>query len=354
MEPNMSENTYPPLRFLVFGVGAIGTYIGGSLVLAGQDVVFIERPQVANAVRAKGLHLEIEHRAHHVESPAIVHSVEAAVKKGRYDVAILAVKSYDTSRVLEDIKPFKGDLPPFLCLQNGVDNEPALETVLGKGGVIAGTVTSSIARRDAGNIILEKKRGVGIVAGHPLSARFQQAFEKAGLNAVLLPDAAGMKWSKMLTNLMANASSAILDMPPSEIFDDPRMYAFEIKMLREALQVMKKNHIPVLDLPGTPVQAFTWLVKYLPPSLSRPLLKRAMGTGRGTKMPSFHIDLHHGSPFSEVDYLNGAVVRLGRKSGISTPINAKLTNILLALTKKEIPLDTYAGQPEKLIESPTV
>ncbi len=60
-------------------------------------------------------------------------------------------------------------MPPILCLSNGVDNEPALAALLGADKVIAGTVTSSVARRALGDIVLEKLRGVGVADGHPLS-----------------------------------------------------------------------------------------------------------------------------------------------------------------------------------------
>ena len=73
-----------------------------------------------------------------------------------------------------------------------------------------------------------------------------------------------MKWSKMLTNLLANASSAILDMPPAEIFADPRLFRIEILMLREALQVMHAQDISVVDLPATPVRALAFAAAYLP------------------------------------------------------------------------------------------
>ena len=66
-------------------------------------------------------------------------------------------------------------------------------------------------------------------------------------------------------------------------------------------------------------------------------------------MPSFHIDLYSGRGKSEVEYLHGAVVREGKKYNIPTPVNELLTNTLLALTNKEIPLEEYAGQPEKFL-----
>jgi 2-dehydropantoate 2-reductase len=122
----------------------------------------------------------------------------------------------------------------------------------------------------------------------------------------------------------------------------------EIEMLRECLAVMEAQHIEVVDLPGTPVRALAFAAK-LPLWLSKPLLSRAAGSGRGAKMPSFHIDLYSGRGKSEVDYLHGAVVRAGKRTGVPTPVNELLTNTLQALTNGEIPLNEYARQPEKLL-----
>ena len=76
---------------------------------------------------------------------------------------------------------------------------------------------------------------------------------------------------------------------------------------------------------------------------------RAAGAGRGGKMPSFHIDLYSGRGKSEVEYLHGAVVRAGEKFGVATPVNKVLTETLMKLTNKEIPLEEFAHQPEKLL-----
>jgi 2-dehydropantoate 2-reductase len=103
-----------------------------------------------------------------------------------------------------------------------------------------------------------------------------------------------------------------------------------------------------VDLPKTPVRLLTKAIE-LPLWLSKPFLSRAAGSGRGAKMPSFHIDLHSGRGKSEVDYLHGAVVRAGEKAGVATPVNKVLTETLLSLTNKETPLEEFAGQPEKLL-----
>ncbi len=345
------------MKVLVFGAGAIGTYVGGSLALAGHHVVFVEQPAVAEDLRQRGLRLDltIDSRRKTREAflvPAssfvMTGSLEEAMNYGPFDAAVFALKSFDTLPALDGMKPFTEKLPPILCLSNGVDNEPAIAAALGANKVVYGTVTTAIGRRGAGDIVLEKLRGMGVAAGHPLSEQLAAALNGALLNCQLFPDAAGMKWSKMLTNLIANPTSAILDMTAAQVFADRRLYRLEIEMLRECLAVMKAQNIEVVDLPGTPVRALAFATR-LPLWLSKPLLGRAAGSGRGGKMPSFHIDLHSGRGKSEVDFLHGAVVRAGEKAGVPTPVNKWLTETLLALTNKELPLEAFAGKPEALL-----
>ena len=346
-----------PLNILVFGAGAIGTYIGGSLALAGNRVVFVEQPAVAEELRQRGMRLDLtlDERRKTKDSSLLAPSsfvmagsLEEALNYWPFDVALFALKSFDTPAALEGMKPFAEKIPPILCLSNGVDNEPAIASALGADKVIYGTVTTAIGRRGAGDIVLEKLRGIGIADGHPLSVKLVAAFNAAYLNAQLFPDGLAMKWSKMLTNLIANPTSAILDMTAAQVFANRKLYKLEIQMLRECLAVMEAQNIEVVDLPKTPVRALAFATR-LPLWLSKPLLGRAAGSGRGAKMPSFHIDLHSGRGKSEVDYLHGAIVRAGEKTGVPTPVNKVLTETLLALTNKEIPLEEFAGQPEKLL-----
>lgn len=345
------------LKVLVFGAGAIGTYIGGSLALVGQQVVFVEQPKVVEELRQRGLRLDLTlDKRRQMKDAArvdpssfvIVSTLEEALRYGPFDVALFALKSFDTQPALEGIKPYADKMPPILCLSNGVSNEPAMAEGLGKDKVIYGTVTSAIGRRGAGDIVLERLRGVGIARGHPLSETLNTTFNAAFLNSQLFDDPNSMKWSKMLTNLLANPTSAILDMTAGEVFANRDLYKLEIEMLRECVAVMEAQGFKVVDLPGTPVRALAFATK-LPFWLSKPLLSRAAGTGRGSKMPSFHIDLHTGRGKSEVEYLHGEVVRAGKKCNVPTPVNKVLTKTLLALTNKDIPLEEFAHKPEKLL-----
>ncbi|MGB8982385.1 MAG: 2-dehydropantoate 2-reductase [Anaerolineales bacterium] len=345
------------LKVLSFGAGAIGTYVGGSLALAGHQLVFVERPNVVEELRQRGLRLDLSlDKRRKMKNAArldpasfvIVPSLEEALRYGPFDLALFALKSFDTEAALEGMKPFADKIPPVLCLSNGVSNEPAIAGVLGQDKVIYGTVTSAIGRRAAGDIVLERLRGIGIARGHPLSEKLNNAFNKAFLSSQLFEDANSMKWSKLLTNLIANPTSAILDMTASEVFANKDLYRLEIRMLRECLAVMDAQGFEVVDLPGTPVSVLAFATS-LPFWLSRPFLSKAAGAGRGGKMPSFHIDLHSGRGKSEVEFLHGAVVQAGEKSSVPTPVNKALTETLVALTNKEIPLEEFAHQPEKLL-----
>ena len=337
------------LRFLVYGAGAIGTYIGGSLTLSGYNCVFIERQELAAELEQQGLFLHLGETHEHIRKPIIVTSIEAALEHGYFDACIFAIKSYDTQTTVQDLTLLSMNLPPFICIQNGVENESIIASALGGKKVIPASLTSAISRSRTGEIILERKRGIGIAADHPLSRALFDAFSKAGLSPKLYHDPRSMKWSKLVTNLICNASSAILNMEPAEIIADKDLYRLEIIQLREALQVMKIQDIHVTDLPGTPVRSLAFAVKRLPFGISQPLIQRSIGVGRGNKMPSFHIDLYSGRGKSEVDFLNGAVVRFGEKYGIPTPVNKLLTETLNKLTIGEVGVDSFSKNPRKLL-----
>src|SRR5690349_18119918 len=263
-QPGTGAHVRLGIKVLVFGAGAIGTYIGGSLALAGQQVVFVEQPKVVEELRQRGLRLDLTldkrrpvKDASRVDpaSFVMVSNLEEALRYGPFDVAIFALKSFDTQAALEGIKPYAEKMPPILCLSNGVANELAIAEALGSDKVIYGTVTSAVGRRGAGDIVLERLRGMGVAKGHPLSEKLNDAFNAAFLNSQLFEDAQSMKWSKMLTNLLANPTSAILDMTAAQVFANRNLYKLEIQMLRECLAVMEAQRFEVVDLPGTPVRA---------------------------------------------------------------------------------------------------
>jgi len=336
------------MRFLCFGLGAIGTYIGGSLLAAGDEVVFIERSSAIDGVAQQGIKLKLKDRSLSIPSVKIAGSIQAALELGKFDAAILAVKSFDTASILDEIRPFNAQFPPVLCLQNGVENEGLIAGLIGEENVIGGSVTSAISRVGIGDAIVEKSRGVGIESTHPLSAALIKHFNRAGLKTVGYANRGSLKWSKMLTNLQANAVPAILHWTPYQVLSNPLTYSIECSALREALAVMHKLGIEVVNLPGTPVRPWISAMTKFPEWLSRPLIARVLGSGRGDKLPSLLIDLYAGKKLNEVVFLNGAVVRFAKANGLSAPVNAVLTETLVGMAQGVLPFERFNDHPEML------
>jgi 2-dehydropantoate 2-reductase len=337
------------MKILFFGAGAIGTYIGGSLALSGHAVTYIERPEAADIIRSQGLRLTLGGIQKKVQPTLLVTSPSEALAAGPYDFGVFALKSFDTASALDQLRTTSAPIPPLLCLQNGVDNEPEITRTLGVDHVIAGTVTTAVGKPGVGEIVLERKRGVGVALGHPRSQDIIAALARADLGARAYSAAGPMKWSKLLTNLIGNAASAILDLTVAELFADPHLFDLEMAMLRECLAVMRALGYRPVDLPGTPVRALAFAIDYLPRALAQPILKRAVGGGRGGKMPSFHIDLHSGRGQTEVRWLNGAVARYGAERGVPAPVNQRLTETLEALSAGRLDKAAFRRQPAELL-----
>ena len=336
-------------RYLVFGAGAIGTYIGGSLLNQGFDVIFLEREKDIDAIKTRGLKLSNEGQNIHIKSPQFISRLDQ-ISHQNFDLAILSLKTYHLQDILPDLKRLKEHLPPILCLQNGVESEKILARSIGDDLVIPGTVTTAVDKNQKGDITVRRLRGMAASSNHPISNSILPDFNQAGLKLSLSSQPDHMKWSKLLINLLGNASSAILNMTPGEIYSDPILFKIELDQVHEALTAMRLLRIHPINLPGVPVKMLALAVKYFPAQLTRPLLRKMVGGGRGGKMPSFHIDLYSGRGKSEVDQLNGAIVRVGNEHNYPMPVNQTLNSILMDLIMGIQPLEEYANKPERLIE----
>jgi 2-dehydropantoate 2-reductase len=322
------------LKVLIIGAGAIGTYIGARLLGAGNEVVYLERPDSARLIKKIGISLSTDVSTLKFNDIKVGTTVNEVIKLGAYDLLIIAIKAFDTNTVISELKEFKNELPVILCLQNGVENEEAYIKHFGSKKVIYGSVTSAIGRIDVGKAVVEKERGVAIGTNHPMAKRVIACFNTAGLYTKGYQDEVAIKWSKMITNLLANATSAILDLLPVDIYSEDRLLKIEIRQIQESLEVMKALGIHLVDLPKAPVRFLVYALIKFPFFITQYLMIRLMGKGRGNKMPSLMIDMKKGRQVSEIDYLNGAVTRIGARIGVETPINRKLAEIFIMMQKK--------------------
>lgn len=338
------------MRFCFLGAGALGTYVGGTLAAAGHQVGFIEQPGIADAIAATGLSVTTAAGVQRVRDVLLFTDQATALDAAEWDVLVFALKSFDTAAALDSLLSTGRRLPVVLSLQNGVDNEPLIADALGEGQVIAGAVATAIAKPGLGEVIEETHRGIGIAKGHTLSTPLAAALNEAGLGARLYPQSGPMKWSKLMTNLQGNAVSAILDLPVATVYANDRLFALEIAALRETVAVMAALGFAPVDLPRTPVRALGFGARRIPKALLQPILVRLLGDSRGDKMPSFHIDLHGGRGRTEVDAINGAVVRYGERLGVPTPVNRVLTATLAALSSGIKDVEHFRHNPDALLE----
>ncbi|HEY4688046.1 MAG TPA: 2-dehydropantoate 2-reductase [Anaerolineae bacterium] len=340
------------MKIIVVGAGAIGGYVGARLALAGHAVTFLGRQPLAQAVSARGLRLIEPGRERETRDGRVVTSVEEAFAyEDRFDLALFTVKTFGTQRAIDELRPYRQRIDRCLSLQNGVSSENLLGEAFGREKIIAGTILNPVSIREPGVVVLEKRKGgVGLSqvstnqpANPPTNQLTSQptnplAFEeitaqlrRAGFSVRTYADYRSMKWSKLLLNLIGNASSAILDLNTMQVFADKRLFAIEVAALREAMRVARAIGVRFVSLPGYPVPLLVTAARWLPLPLLQPVLIPLVAKGRGSKMPSLHIDLHSGKPCSEIDELNGVVVRVGMQAKIPTPANALLTETFQAV-----------------------
>ncbi|MGH2592949.1 MAG: ketopantoate reductase family protein, partial [Anaerolineae bacterium] len=322
------------MKVIVVGTGAIGGYVGAKLALAGDTLTFVGRQPLADAVAARGLRLIEPEGQSVVQNCEVVTSPAAAfAQPERFDLALFTVKTHDTHTAIDELRPYADRVDRFLSLQNGVSSEDLLGEAFSCEKIVAGTILNPVSIQEPGVLVLEKRKGgvgVGVVSRRRLVNQLAAVealashFHRAGFVVRTYADYRAMKWSKLLLNLIGNASSAILDLNTMQVFADKRIFSIEIAALREAVRVARTQGIRFVGLPGYPVPLLVAAARFLPLPLLQLLLIPLVAKGRGGKMPSLHIDLSNSKRRSEIDELNGVVVRAGARLNIPTPANALL------------------------------
>lgn len=339
------------MRLLVIGAGAIGCLVGGRLAASGYDVTLVGRDWLVSTIAHSGLRLNIGGETIYVPDVAAVTTVtEAVFEFGPFDLALFTMKSYGTPAGIRQLRSAIHHPLPVLSLQNGVGNEHLLAEAFGAEYVMAGVITAP-AEMPVSGVVRASNGAVGLAAlehGAPV-APTARAFQSAGFETRTYDDWRALKWSKLLLNMLGNATSAILDWPPDRIFGDRRLFDLEWRAWHEALAVMDASDIKVVALPGYPLPLAVRLVRWIPQTFVQPILQRAIGRGRGGKMPSLHIDLASGKADSEVMVLNGAVAQAGRRLNIRTPVNAALASILTDIVRGRANWDAFRGRPDRLL-----
>jgi 2-dehydropantoate 2-reductase len=339
-------------QVLVYGSGAIGGYLGSRLLYSGNQVVMLDRPSMVEEINKEGFIIDEGGERIHVKPRAVPSLVDAYALNKRYDLIVLGLKSYDLSAALNDLAAHEPAGATIFTVQNGIGIEQPFIDTFGRGRILAGSLTTPVSKKGSLHLVVERSdRGLGLAptrSGQNIT-QWLSLFNEADIETIGLADYESMKWSKAFLNIVSNASSAILDMTPGDVYNDPNLFDLEVAMLRETLQVMGELHLEVINLPGSPARSLALAVKYAPRSFLKPILTRLVAGGRGEKMPSFYIDLVSGRGKSEVIYHNGAIADYGEKVGIPVKVNRVLNDTLLKLTHGELSREAFAQNPQSLL-----
>jgi len=303
-----TDKTLQPLKVAVMGAGAVGCYYGGMLARAGHDVVLVARAQHVAAITRNGLRMETRRfdEAVRLRASADPFAVAGA------DLVLFCVKSSDTESAGTSLRPHLRADALVLCLQNGVDNADRLRAVLPQHRVASAVVYVASEMAGAGHV---KHHGRGELVIEPVGDgnALAQALIAAGVPTEVSDNVRGALWGKLIINCAYNAVSAIAQ----------RSYGENVRGegIPETMRGAVAECLAVSRAEGIVVQA----------DIEEAVARIAVTMP--TQFSSTAQDLARGKR-SEIDHLNGFIVRRGQAHGIPTPVNQVLWALVKLLEDK--------------------
>ena len=288
------------MRVAVYGAGGVGAFYGARLAAGGADVTLIARGSHLAAIRDRGLTIiEPERSSHHV-----LRATDDPGEVGQVDVVLFCVKSYDTESGAAQLPPLLDADTAVVSLQNGIENEETIAAAIGWEHVVGGAAYLFAGIREPGVVTASGPRGIvfGEWMGTGRTSRaeaLRAACERGGIGAVIAGDIRVAKWEKLTLLAALSAMSAMVRLGLGEIVASDAARA----MLRALMiEIHAVGRAAGVDLDDDLVERqFSLVVAQAPDSAA-----------------SLYRDLVHGHRM-ELQALQGAVVRLGRRHGIATP-----------------------------------
>jgi 2-dehydropantoate 2-reductase len=279
------------------GAGAVGCYYGGMLFRAGHQVMLIGRAQHVEAIRQHGLLMDTTGFRAYVPVPA---SIEVSDIEGA-SLVLCCVKSSDTENAASMMAPFVGPEAIVLSLQNGVDNAQRLQAPL--LCTVHPAVVYVAAEMMGPGRLKHHGRGELVVGPSAMSTEMLGEFVNAGVPMQVSDNVVGELWAKLILNCAYNAISAITRLPYGLLFENEGARDLMRSVVHECLAVARRESIAL-------------------PSDSWQGVERIAAT-MSAQFSSTAQDVMRGRP-SEIDHLNGYIVRKGKSLGIDTPANQAL------------------------------
>lgn len=316
----MSVHALP--RIAIYGAGSVGGYLGGRLHQHAR-VTLIGRHRVIDTLRLSGLTWsDLEGHRQHIPAKSLDLQLNpfAAAKA---HLVLVTVKSSSTEEVARELAQVAAPGVPIISFQNGLHNTELLRAALPTHPVLAGMVPFNVVQHQRGHFH-QGSSGSLMVEPHASLAPFLPIFENAGLPLIQRKDMLAVQVGKLLLNLN-NAVNALSNLPLREELSQ-RLWRRCLAMAqREALAVFAAAGIRPAKLTPLPPN---WLprVLELPDAVFRRLASRLLSIDPLARSSMWE-DLDTGRP-TEVDAINGEIVRLAQSYGIRAPINERLVSLL--------------------------
>ncbi|WP_027909284.1 ketopantoate reductase family protein [Pseudomonas sp. URMO17WK12:I4] len=295
------------MKICILGSGALGSTFGAALSEAGHETWLLNRAGAhIDTIRQSGLTVIEED----VERSVRINATSRAEEVGPVDLLIVLVKSFATARAIADAGALVGPQTVVMSLQNGLGHEDLLAEAVGRDKVIAGKTYVGGVLLAPGRIrcgVDGKQTFIGELDGQ-VSARVShiaEVFRGAGLDTTVSENILGTMWDKLLVNVSTGALTGITMLTYGQLYSEPLLRETALAAVAEAIAVAKAAGV-TLSL-TEPEQAWNLASAGLPASFKTSMLQ----------------SLEKGS-ITEIDFINGAVVRLGQRHGIATPVNATL------------------------------
>jgi 2-dehydropantoate 2-reductase len=291
------------MKIAVMGAGGVGGYFGGRLAASGQDVTFIARGEHLRAIQERGLRVE-SHDGGFLVAPA--QATDDPSRVGPVDLVIFCVKMWDTDSAGELVRPMIGPGTGVVSFQNGVDNEERLAAILGPQHVLGGVayVMSGIAEP---GVVRQRGPLARLLFGEldgdasPRAKAFLEACRGASIDAELTPAIQRALWTKFLFLCAFSGMTTLTRTTIGPILQDPDNRQMFVACMREVEAVARARGV---DLAPGVMEEQTAFADARPPEFTS----------------SMYLDLERGDRL-ELEWLSGAVTRMGRELGIRTPTN---------------------------------
>jgi 2-dehydropantoate 2-reductase len=302
------------MEIIVLGAGAIGSLYGAKLS-AQNDVRLIGRAEHVAAINSRGLRIE------GIESHTVPIRAATAIEQiGPNALILLTTKVPASGAALTTVAPLVRDDTTILCLQNGLGSERIARAALGNRGIVLRGITQFGAIFKSPGVIQYMAGGYTLVERHPRSEGLARVLTAAGLDCRVSPNIGRDVWHKLVFNCVVNPITAMLGCEVGGIAN-PQLDPLKQLVIDECVAVAA-------------TQSLTFDVDF-----NHEITDVFKGS---QNLVSMLQDLRRGH-ITEIDFMNGAVVRLGAEQGVPCPVNAALTAIIKAMEARSL-------LPEKMLE----